>query len=109
MALTICPDCSKKISTRSEHCIYCGCPSLFFRDGESCEPDSEKNSASDKHSFEKEKQVFKFYTIREAAKQSGLPEYAVRRMVKCNEIPFITSGVKVLINSAHLQKYIEEH
>lgn len=39
-----------------------------------------------------------FYTIRETAQTGILSEYALRILVKQNKIPYIKSGVKVLIN-----------
>ena len=47
MSLTICPDCENKISTSSEHCIYCGCPALFYRDGSTYPPDKKQQKANE--------------------------------------------------------------
>lgn len=107
MALTICPDCNRKISIRSEHCIYCGCPSLFYRDGEICEPDEVKQFSGNQAANKPEE--FKFLTIRQTARETGLPEGLIRQLVKRKEIPFIQTGKKAIINSAHIQKYIDEH
>ncbi len=37
-------------------------------------------------------------TIRETAKATGMSEYAVRKMVKQNEVVFVKAGTKYLIN-----------
>lgn len=43
MALKICPDCGKKVSSRANQCPDCGCPSEFFEDVES----KEENGTND--------------------------------------------------------------
>lgn len=40
----------------------------------------------------------KFMSINEVCKATGLSQHFVRQMVRNNEIPFIKSGSKVLIN-----------
>ena len=35
MALVICPDCGKKVSSRAPQCPFCGCPSQYFVTDES--------------------------------------------------------------------------
>lgn len=43
---------------------------------------------------------------KELTLQHGITEYAIRKMVKNGEIPFIKSGKKYLINVENLIKYI---
>ena len=107
MSLTICPDCEKKISTRSEHCIYCGCPAIFYRDGKTCLPD--KSVSSSNQNPDKDQQFPKFLTIRAACRETGIPETALRGMVKRNEIVHFQSGSRVYINLSKLQEYLSEH
>lgn len=42
--------------------------------------------------------VPKMLTIRQLAEQTGISEYAIRRMCKNNEITFIKTGSKYLVN-----------
>lgn len=102
MPLTVCPDCNRKISTRSEHCIHCGCPSLFYRDGELCAPDDERTVNRPGN----EESLPKILTIRQAAASSGIPEHAIRGMVKRHEIPIMQSGTRVYINLNKLREHI---
>lgn len=104
MPLTICPDCYRKISTRSEHCIFCGCPALFFANGELCQPDVEPDSFPNASKPDHKPVML---SIREAAERVGFSEYALRGMVKRREIPFIKSGKKVYINLENLKKHLE--
>lgn len=45
-----------------------------------------------------EKTVPRMVTIRQLARQTGVSEYAIRRMCKNREITFIKTGTKYLIN-----------
>lgn len=104
MPLTICPDCNRKISTRSEHCIFCGCPALFFANGELCQPDAEPDSLTKTVKADHKSEML---SIHEAAERVGFSEYALRGIVKRREIPFIQSGKKVYINLDNLKKFLE--
>lgn len=37
-------------------------------------------------------------TVKELSEATGVSQYAIRKMYKSNEIPYVKSGVKVLIN-----------
>ncbi len=105
MPLTICPECNRKISTRSEHCIFCGCPALFFANGEFCQPDVEPDA---RPNVTKPDHKPEMLSIRDAAARINFSEYALRGMVKRHEIPFIQSGKKVYINLDNLKKFLEQ-
>lgn len=46
-------------------------------------------------------------TIRQAAKQfKGLSEYHIRNLIKKNELPYIKSGNRVLIDEQEIHFYI---
>ena len=107
MSLTICPDCENKISTRSEHCIYCGCPALFYRDGSTYPPDKKQQKANESCQ-ERDNMIPRFLTIRETSKETGVPEHALRGMVKRNEISYFQSGTRVYINLSKLQEFLSE-
>lgn len=48
--------------------------------------------------IDEERTVPKMVTIRQLAEQTGISEYAIRRMCKNNEITFIKTGTKYLVN-----------
>ena len=114
MPLTICPDCERKISTNSNYCIYCGCPSILYRDGKTCPPDRFDNAgnilqSSEKNDPQTAQTTPRFLTIRETAKETGIAETAIRGMVYRNEIVFFRSGKKVYINYPRFLEYTAEN
>lgn len=53
------------------------------------------------------KNQFKLLTIRQAAKLvDGMTEYHIRKLVKSNELPYIKSGNRVLIDEQEIYNYI---
>lgn len=50
----------------------------------------------------------KMRTIRQAARELSLPEYALRRLVKQQKIVYVSTGKKVLINLDKLVEYLNE-
>ncbi|WP_294475109.1 helix-turn-helix domain-containing protein [uncultured Ruminococcus sp.] len=45
-------------------------------------------------------------TIKEAAAETGVPVYALRRWVKSGEVPAVYAGKKALINLDHLVDFL---
>lgn len=43
-------------------------------------------------------QAKKLLTIRQEAKESGVPEYLIRRMVKANQVPCLYSGNRCYVD-----------
>lgn len=50
--------------------------------------------------------VPKMLTIKQLSKQTGISQYAIRLMCKNNEIAFIRTGVKYLINADRFIDYL---
>lgn len=50
---------------------------------------------------------YNLLTIRQASKLvDGLTEYRIRRLIKNNELPYIKSGNRVLINEQEIYNYL---
>ena len=45
----------------------------------------------------------KYMSIRDAAKVTGLSEYCIRNKIKANEIPYIKSGIKYLVDISRIK------
>lgn len=45
-------------------------------------------------------------TIQEVAKKTGISEYAIRKLIKRNEIIYVKSGVKYLVNFDRFLDYL---
>lgn len=44
-----------------------------------------------------------YMSVRDAARATGLSEYCIRNKIKANEIPYIKSGIKYLVNISALR------
>lgn len=45
-------------------------------------------------------------TIKRASELFSLPEYFIRQLIKKKKLPYVTAGVKILINQALLIEYL---
>ncbi len=52
------------------------------------------------------KPVPRMRTIKQAARELGFPEYALRRLVKQNKIVYVMAGNKALVNIDRLIDYL---
>jgi len=46
----------------------------------------------------------KFLTIRQTAKEFGIPEFAIRTMQKCGEVPGFYSGSRFYVNAEKFEE-----
>ena len=112
-----CPCCDRIIpvpaGTNKVHCCYCGEAFLarsaivFYGYQKNvsfttytpipAENPSEHKPEPEKHSTQ-DYSVPRMMTIREIAKETGISEYGIRRMVKEGKIPSVNVGSKFLIN-----------
>lgn len=48
-----------------------------------------------------------FLTVRDTAKQTGLPEYFIRQRLKNNQVPYLQDGNRKLINVELFLEYLK--
>ena len=48
-----------------------------------------------------------FLTVRDTAKQTGLPEYFIRQRLKNNQVPYLQDGNRKLINVELFMEYLK--
>lgn len=46
-------------------------------------------------------------TIKKASEETGLSQYAIRKLIKTNKIKYIRCGVKYMVNMSSLREYCE--
>lgn len=69
MALVICPDCGKKVSSRAPQCPFCGCPSQYFVTDESqITDDKTENNSESNVKYKHDSEVNKRYNDKSDSK-----------------------------------------
>ena len=112
MALIYCPECGSRISDKALMCIHCGCPAEYYSKEKpipvkDVKPIKEKETELKTRTIERGgERVPVVKGMKEAAKLTGISYHQLRQWVLDDEIVYLRSGNKILINMDRLSDFV---
>lgn len=115
MRIIKCPECGREISDKSEYCVYCGCPAIFYKWGtddikgqerdvednsarnESIEIDLNGCDAKESDNIELNKSEFDQEIIQEQSANDSKDKKSKKRLLEILIVVFLIGGFTVLM------------
>lgn len=112
MALIYCPECGSRISDKALMCIHCGCPAEYYSKEKpiplkAAKPVKEKDAEPKTRTIERDgERIPVVKGMKEAARLTGISYHQLRHWVLNDEIVYLKTGNKILINMDRLSDFV---